>query len=58
MLEVANDYLEGYEEVLLHVQTLFPGLDLQPRKPYMRVEGGQHVDPTEETRVGISRGTP
>lgn len=30
MLETADDYLEGYEEALLHVQTLFPGLDLQP----------------------------
>ena len=40
MLEAADEYLEGYVEALLHIQTLFPGLDLQPYKPYMRVEGG------------------
>jgi len=46
MLEVADRYLEGYEEALLHVQTLFPSLDLQHCKPYIRVEGSRLVDPT------------
>lgn len=57
MLEVADEYLEGYEEALLHIYTLFPGLDLQPCKSYMRVEGGRLVDPIEEVHAGTSRGT-
>ena len=36
VLEAADEYLEGYEKSLLHVRTLFLGLDLQPFKPYMR----------------------
>jgi len=56
MLEATDQYLEGYEEALLHVQTLFPSLDLQPCKPYMRVEGGRLIDPTEEARARNSRG--
>ena len=57
MLEATDDYLEGYEEALLHIQTLFPYLDLQPCKPCMRVEGDQLVDPTEKGHAtGTSRG--
>ena len=57
MLEAANNYLEGYEEALLHVRTLFPGLDLRFCKPYTRVEGGRLVNPTKELRTVTSGGT-
>jgi len=36
--EVINGYLEGYEEALIHVRTLILGLDLQPCKPFKRIE--------------------
>ena len=59
ILEAMDNYLEGYEEALLHVHTLFPCLDLQPCKPYMRVEGNHLVDLTEEGHAtGTLRGIP
>ena len=57
MLEVADDYLKGYEEALLYVRTLFPDLDRQHCKPYMRVKGSRLVDSTKEAHAGILKGT-
>ena len=56
-MKAGNGYLEGYEEARLHVRTLFPGLELEPCKAYMRVKDGRLVDPMEEARAGTSRGT-
>lgn len=58
VLEAVDEYLEGYEKTLLHVQTFFPSLDLQPCKPYMRVNGGRLIDSTKRTRAKTSRETP
>ena len=58
MLESVNEYLEGYKEALLHIWTLFPGIDLQPCKPYMRVEGSPLVNPIKEVRTVALGRTP
>ena len=58
MLEASDEYLEGYEEALLYIQTLLAGLDLQPYKLYMRVEGGHLVDLIEGTRARTLREIP
>jgi len=58
VLEAIDEYLEGHEENLLQVRTLFPGLDLEPYKSYMRVEGGRLINPTEGTWAGTSKKIP
>lgn len=58
VLDATNEYLEGYEEALVHMRTLFPSLDLQPCKPHMWVEGGHLVDLTKGGQAEASREIP
>jgi len=57
MVEAVDGYFEGYEEALLHVRTLFSGLDLQPCKPFMMVDDSRLIDLSEgEHTARTSRG--